>query len=178
MEVESGFIGSCRGVCVAFGSVALKVVGSAERSVKGTTTVVGVAVGWRVVRAQSSRGVSRQRASIHGRRGSGHVSGRCSSIVCLHSASASNVFCGSLKAFLRWGYSRSGVIMASSSTSAVCVGSTVTVDEVFCNFVFGRGLGVVSTRLCTFSLSHNTDMYYKKKLCKLKHAADDILLPA
>jgi hypothetical protein len=34
VEVESGFIGSCRGVCVAFGSVALKVVGSAEPMVQ------------------------------------------------------------------------------------------------------------------------------------------------
>jgi hypothetical protein len=61
--------------------IALKVVGSAERSVKDTPAVVGVAVGWRVVRAQSSHGVSRRRASIHRRRGSGRVPGRCSSIV-------------------------------------------------------------------------------------------------
>jgi hypothetical protein len=48
VEVEFGFAGSCTRVCVAFGSVALKVVEPAERFVKGTLAVVGVAVGWRV----------------------------------------------------------------------------------------------------------------------------------
>jgi hypothetical protein len=40
VEIESGFTGSCIGVCAAFGSIALKVVGLAECSVKGTPAVV------------------------------------------------------------------------------------------------------------------------------------------
>jgi hypothetical protein len=56
VEVESGFVGSCTGVCAAFGSVTLKE--PVERFVKGTPAVVGVAVGWRVDRTRSSRDVS------------------------------------------------------------------------------------------------------------------------
>jgi hypothetical protein len=62
VEVESGFAGSCIGVCAAFGSIDLKVVELAERFVKSTPAVVGVAVGWRVDRARSSHGVSQRRA--------------------------------------------------------------------------------------------------------------------
>jgi hypothetical protein len=60
VEVESGFAGSCIGVCAAFGSIDLKVVELAERFVKSTPAVVGVAVGWRVDRARSSHGMSQR----------------------------------------------------------------------------------------------------------------------
>jgi hypothetical protein len=102
VEVESGFAGSCTGVHAAFDSVALMVAMSAVHFVKGTPAVAGDAVGWRVDRARSSRGVSRRRASIHGRRSSGCVPGRCSLIDVFIPGSTSGVFCGFLKASMRW----------------------------------------------------------------------------
>lgn len=131
VEVESGFAGSCTRVRAAFSSVALNVAVSAARFIKGTSGVAGGAVGWRVDCARYSRGVSCRRASIHGRRSSGRGPGRCDVIIL---ASTPVVVFGFLKASMRWGSSRSGVAMESSSTAAVGVGSTAAVRGVFWRF--------------------------------------------
>jgi hypothetical protein len=81
----------------------MKMVVPATRIVKGTPTAAGVLVGRRVDRARTSRGASRRRASILGRRSLGCVPGRCFFIVVFILASTSGIYCGSLQSIFAMG---------------------------------------------------------------------------
>lgn len=81
----------------------LEVVVPMARIVKGTSTVVGVAVGWGEDRAQISRGACRRRASILGRRSSGCVPGRCAFIDVFIPSSGTGDYCGSFESNLAMG---------------------------------------------------------------------------
>lgn len=153
---------------------------SAVHFVKGVATTAGDMAGWRVDQARVTLGTSRRRASIHGRRSSGCVLGRCFFNHRFNLVSTSGVYCGSLQSYYAMGLLQ--IWMAASVPSAgdgrkwrspTRLTCTETRDllvffcflwRLLCKFV-GSTICICSS-LCTGSLSSNADTFYiyKKRM--------------
>jgi hypothetical protein len=122
------------------------------RFIKGTTAAVGGVASWSADRARASFGASHRRASIQGQRARGVSPADVLSTTTISRPRRRVSIAAYFKAFMRWGFSRSGVAMASSSSMAAvffdCGGGqqsllvlsegTESLDlNVFCTFLKG-----------------------------------------